>query len=58
MEASGLADGFQKVSDSVIQMEMDRTHVPAMIDMLVKNGISVQSVVPVRKLEDYFLNLV
>ena len=58
MEASGLADGFQKVSDSVIQMEMDRIHVPAIIDMLVKNGISVQSVVPVRKLEDYFLNLV
>ncbi|MFM7078169.1 MAG: ABC transporter ATP-binding protein [Bacteroidota bacterium] len=58
IEASKLADGFHKVSDSVIQMEMDRTHVPAMIDLLVTNGVSVQSVVPVRKLEDYFLNLV
>lgn len=58
IESKALANGLALVSHHIIQMEMDRSLVPVMIDLLVTNGISVQSVVPVRKLEDYFLNLV
>lgn len=52
------ANQAQITSANVVQMEMDRSKVSGMIASLVESGISVRSVVPVRKLEDYFLNLV
>ncbi|MFN5324523.1 MAG: ABC transporter ATP-binding protein [Bacteroidota bacterium] len=52
------ANQAQITSANVVQMEMDRSKVSGMIAILVESGISVRSVVPVRKLEDYFLNLV
>ena len=50
-------DANVQVADGAIVMMADRQHISHIVDLLVGASIRIDSVVPVRSLEEYFLSL-
>lgn len=48
---------FRDLAGTKIILQMKKTEIPALTRYLVENEINVSSIVPMRSLEEYFLNL-
>lgn len=57
LEEKGFADKIKEKSDGFFIMKTTKSEIPGINKLLVDSGIPVQSIIPTRSLEQYFLNL-
>ncbi len=57
LEEKGMAKYLKEKSDGFFILKTTKDNIPAINKLLVEAGIPVQSIVPARSLEQYFLNL-
>ena len=54
---SAFSNYFRNSADKKIILQMKKTDIPSLTKYLVENHIGITSVIPMRSLEEYFLNL-
>ncbi len=57
LSGSEWSDNLKAAKGEKILLQMDKTHIPALINYLVQNNIGILSAEPRHSLEDYFLSL-
>jgi ABC-2 type transport system ATP-binding protein len=57
IHTSGWSKNIESVSGNKINFNLEQKEIPELNRYLIENGIMVSALVPVRSLEDYFLNI-